>query len=337
MGLYLFLNSYWGIFIVQSFLHSFIAMIVINVAVRAWRLESPVIRQRFFFMVILTPVLSVHLFQALDRARGTVGFRSGALFDSMRWLNLEIAGTVPLGAVLIFLLGLTSVIFFFQEFLPVLKQTFPRKHHYFEMEKAGEDPRVEEALKGLPGEKGFPGERPRVRVLEEDDEFLIFSKFGSSPTIFVSTGLLDGLDAKQLRAALAHEMVHIRRSRRPILVVIFLLRMLMFFNPIILLEFRRIVQEEEKICDEKSVSMTGDARALADTLSRFEYKDGEAREGNSRLAALGGILEEYSHNFLIEERIRRLIGRKKMQKSEPHFFKMALTFSAILLLTYFVV
>ena len=91
------------------------------------------------------------------------------------------------------------------------------------------------------------------------------------------------------------------------MVLIFILRVLMFFNPIILMEFRRIVQEEEKICDDVATSMTGDRAALAGALRKFYDADDEeqepSREGAPRLRER---IEEYSHTLLIEERITRL-------------------------------
>ena len=91
------------------------------------------------------------------------------------------------------------------------------------------------------------------------------------------------------------------------MVVIFVLRMLLFFNPIILMEFRRIVQEEEKICDDVASSMTGDRPALAGALRKF-YEAGD--EGPALPAEdaprLRDRMEDYSHTLLIEKRITRL-------------------------------
>jgi len=333
MGLYSFLNSYSGMWVVQSVMHSLLAMIIISLAVRAWRIETPLVKQRFYFLVVLAPTVSYQLFQAVDPDRGSVGFRSGALFDSMRWLNLELMGAVPFGSLLVLVLVLTSVVFLFQELLPVLKQTFSRRMPELEYAVSVPDPRIKEAMEGLPGEK------PEVHVLSED-ELLLFSRVGRSPAIFLSTGLLNGLAPDELRAALAHEMAHIKRARRPTLVLIFVLRVLMFFNPVILLEFRRIVQEEEKICDDRSTLITGNPQALAKTLSRFHYPAEDAPKGLSRITAIGGMLEKYSHNFLIDSRIKRLSGLpdgRAAGKPERHFFKLFLTFLAILSLSYFVV
>jgi beta-lactamase regulating signal transducer with metallopeptidase domain len=91
------------------------------------------------------------------------------------------------------------------------------------------------------------------------------------------------------------------------MVMIFILRVFMFYNPIALMEFRRIIQEEEKICDDVASSLTGDRAALAGALRKFYNADNEdpasPREDASRLR---DRIEEYSHTLLIEERITRL-------------------------------
>jgi len=329
MGLYFFFNSYAGMLVVQSVLHSLIAMVISNLAVSAWHIKNPVVKQRFYFFVILAPVFSFQLFHALRPERGSIAFRSGALFDSMRWLNLEIMGTVPFGLLLLLLLILTSLIFLFQEFLPVLKQTFSRRIPDMENASPVPDFRINEALKSL------PGKNPEVHVIMEDD-LLLFSRVGKSPAIFISTGLLKGLGNEGLRAALAHEIAHIRRSRRPILVIVFILRMVMFYNPVVLLEFRRIVQEEEKICDDTSVLITGDRPALAEALAGFHYEASPRSGAGPGMSGIWAAIEKYSHNFLLDSRIRRL-AEECPDGEEAHFFKLLLTFLAILSLSYLVV
>ena len=81
----------------------------------------------------------------------------------------------------------------------------------------------------------------------------------------------------------------------------------MFYNPVILMEFRRIVQEEEKICDDLAVALTGNRTAMAGALRTF-YLAGDdgppaSRAGTDRLR---DRIEEYSHSLLIEGRISRL-------------------------------
>jgi hypothetical protein len=92
------------------------------------------------------------------------------------------------------------------------------------------------------------------------------------------------------------------------MVIVFLLRMLMFCNPVILMEFRRIAQEEEKICDDIAVALTGDRQAMAEVLKKFSLceADGDPAGIPADQDRLRDRLEEYSHTMMIESRITRL-------------------------------
>jgi Zn-dependent protease with chaperone function len=189
--------------------------------------------------------------------------------------------------------------------------------------------RVTRALESLPGKK------PAIIILD-DDESIMFSSTGKAPAVYLSGGLVEKLSYGELRAALAHEIGHIRRSRRPLLVLIFLLRMAMFFNPIILMEFRRIVQEEEKICDDLAVSLTGSRTDLASALRKFYYDEGEASAHSLKDApGLRDRLEEYSHTLLIESRITRLEEPPAALGGRPEVF--AIVLATILLVNFFIV
>ncbi len=91
------------------------------------------------------------------------------------------------------------------------------------------------------------------------------------------------------------------------MVFVFLVRVLMFYNPVILMEFRRIVQEEEKICDDLSAAMTGNRGAIAGALRKFFFSDEDHQKpGAAHAERLRDRIEDYSHAMLIESRITRL-------------------------------
>ena len=108
-----------------------------------------------------------------------------------------------------------------------------------------------------------------------------------------------------MEAALAHEIAHIARSRRPLLIAVFLLRIIMFFNPVVLVKFRKAVRDEEKICDDIAVSLTRNPAALADALKTFSRKRTRRPNRAPRsFSTLSGTLEEYSQNLHLESRIK---------------------------------
>jgi Zn-dependent protease with chaperone function len=329
MDLAVFLNSYPGMYLVQSFFHSLIAALVVDTALQAWNIEGPVVRQRFRLIVIIIPLISFPLYQLLNPARSGLTFRLDALLDANRWLNIEVWGVVPVGLFFFLFLGFATAVFIFQEMVPIVRHAFASKDVAAERTRPAPGSPVVRALEALPGEK------PDVFILD-DDEFVLFSVTGRRPAVFLSSGLVRALTVEQLRAAMAHEIGHIRRSRRPLLAAVFLLRMLLFFNPVALMEFRRIVQEEEKICDDVAVAMTGNRTALAEVLEKFYYTDDEENPVPMQDApGLRDRLEEYSHTMLIESRITRLAADPARQEGRrlPVFF---LTLATVLFINYFV-
>ncbi|MCL4490811.1 MAG: M48 family metalloprotease [Nitrospirae bacterium] len=325
-----FFNSYLGMFMAQAFCHSIIAFIVVDRAVYLWSINNPLIRQRFHLIVVLLPVFSFPLYQIINPDRGSISFRLGALFDINRWLTLELWGTIPLGLFFITIIIITTIIFIFQEMLPILKHTVESRRSDIEAEEADDNSVVGQAIENLPVEK------PDVFVLDDDD-YVLFSTTGKNASVYLSTGIIKKLNAEQLRAAIAHEIAHIMRNKRPLLIVVFLFRMIMFFNLVVLLEFRRLVQEEEKICDDMAVAFTKNPRALSEALKKLYHKN----ENNSplqlkKLSEMKDSIEEYSHNVHIENRMHRLESGGS-RKTDGEWFKLILTIIVITGINYFVV
>ncbi|MDH4163748.1 MAG: M56 family metallopeptidase [Nitrospirota bacterium] len=294
-----FFNSWPGMYVAQSFLHALVAALLVDIALLAWKIEDPLIRQPFRLIVIITPIVSFPLFQLLSPERGSPAFRIDALFDINRWLNLSILGPVSVGLLFLLFLGFASLVFLLQEIIPIVRHSASSDEGGIEAESPAAGSSEALALAALPGDK------PEVLVID-DDEPLIFSTTGKRPAIYLSSGLTRRLETDELRAAIAHEIGHIARSRRPIMVLVFLLRICMFFNPVVLMEFRRIVQEEEKICDDVAVQMTGNRAALASALSKFYYGDESREHSMPDGTQIRDRIEEYSHTLLIESRITRL-------------------------------
>lgn len=332
MGLLAFIDSYPGAYLVQSILHSALSGIIVEVALKSWGIRNPRIRQRFLLLVIVFPVFSFPLYQAIHPGRMSLSFRMEALFDSSRWLHLRLWGIVPAAAVgLILVCGITSLVFLFQEFIPVVRHTLESRNAGPGPERRGaEDP---DAMRVI---DMFPGNRPELFVLEDEDAAL-FSTMGRSGAVYISKGLLRTLPPEQVQAAVAHEYAHVQRGRRPVLLVLFLLRALLFFNPVTLLEFRRIVQEDEKICDDYAAKLTGRPADLAEALQRLYLTGKEEKAGRGKtIMEEMEALESYSHRLHIESRIERLqAGVPPAGKGE--WLAAILAGIAVVLTTYYVV
>jgi Zn-dependent protease with chaperone function len=293
------LQSLAGKYVTQSVIHAIIAVVVTDGALRAWKIDNPAVKQRFRVLTVLFPIFSFPCYQLINPDRGSLLFRSGALFDSGRWMAMQLFGVVPVHFFFLFLLAGTALVFLFQELLPILRHLRESDTDVAEVCDPTERAMLDEVLASLPMDS------PRT-VIIDDDELVIFSSTGKQAAVYVSTGLLKALDREQLRAALAHEIAHIMRSRRPLLLATFLLRMLVFFNPTVLVEFRRAVRNEEKICDDIAVSATGRPDALAETLKKFYSNPRRAPDASKPLPPADVSFEEYSHDLQLESRIARL-------------------------------
>jgi len=330
MSISSFFNSFAGMYVAQSFCHSLIAAVVTNQALKAWRIHDPLVSQRFRFLIILFPILSFPFYQMINPDRGSTLFRLEALFDINRWLAVEIGGLVPVALLFLLLLALTSLIFFFQEMVPVVRNTLDSRQPDEDRALLETGPFLENAAQTL-------GIKTPEVVLIEDDEPHIFSATGRDPAIFVSSGLTKALDQRQMEAALAHEMGHIARSRRPLLIIAFILRIIMFYNPVVMVKFRKAIRDEEKICDDIAVTLTRDPAALASALKVFYHKiDEPPEQQTSSQPPRKGSIEEYSHNLLLESRIQRLESRS-MDRSTGWGLPFVVTLLTIMVLNYYIV
>jgi Zn-dependent protease with chaperone function len=318
-------------YMTQSFIHAGIATLLSGAAIEAWKIDSPRVKQAFRLSVILLSIFSFPVYQFINKERGSPIFRTDALFDSYRWLDMELLGLVPLHLFLLAVFAFTTFIFIFQEMLPILRHFIvPTVEPQIAVIKPAEDSPVSRALRPL-REK-----LPQVFVVHED-ESVLFSTTFKNPSIYISVGLIKRLTDEQLQAAVAHEIAHITRSRQPVLLAGFLLRSLMFFNPVVLVEFRRAIRNEEKICDDIAVKITGKPAVLADALKRFYAPDEEYEEEQTDVPpSLKVRMEEYSHSLQIESRIARL--EQAYGKNQDHtWFPFFLCMSIIVVINYFVV
>jgi len=315
-------------YIAQSFLHSLVAALIVDTSLIAWKIENPVLRQRFRLLVVILPIITLPLYQVISPDRGTPLFRLDAVFDITRWLNLEIWGIVPVGVLFLLALVFSAAVFLFQELLPIVRHSASPAGSGFAVSRLDRGTPAAQALETL------PGSTPDIFVID-DEECIIFSSTGKVPAIYLSRGLQENLTVDELRAALAHEISHIRRSRRPLMVTVFLLRVLMFFNPVILMEFRRIVQEEENICDDVAVGLTGDRQAMAGALKKFYDCETGGSPSLPDADRLQDRIEEYSHAMMIESRIARLESTPSQDANGAVVFTIVLV--TILLLNYYLV
>lgn len=327
------ISSYWGMYAVQTVLHSVIASALVECAFIAWKMRTPYVKQWFRFMVVFLPVVSFPLYQLFVPHRGDMYFRIESLLDSNKWFFLDLWGGIPLLAVFVVALAVTSLIFVIQELVPIV-------FHLLEQIRGDTEPvaeTVEEAVarKVSLALEGLPFDQESVEILIDED-LALFSSTGLNPKIYVSTGLIKSFSTEHLQVAFAHEIGHIQRSRRPVLILAYVLRVLMFYNPVAMIEFRRIAQEEEKVCDDIAIALTGKPEALSEAIEMLRPEPEDYSLGESpKKVSITSALEQYGHDVLLKSRVQRIAQRSE---DDPHWgVPYFVTLTIIISVNYFVV
>jgi beta-lactamase regulating signal transducer with metallopeptidase domain len=89
------------------------------------------------------------------------------------------------------------------------------------------------------------------------------------PVILLPLGILTQLPQAHVEAIVLHELAHVRRHDYLINIVLYLIKVLFFFNPFVLAISKKISIEREKICDDIAVKACGDPLTFANSLSQF--------------------------------------------------------------------
>ncbi len=323
-------HTYIGMYFMQSVVHSVVTLLIVEMSIRIWGVEGPHERFRYRLQVIILPFFMFPAFQIINPQRGSFYFiEDTAVFSSMRWFDMELFGKVPLVFLFFFVIFSVSLVVIAQEILPILRDLFSKKDGYDGRPAGAEvDGMVAEMSRGLNIEK------PYVTVIDSANP-VIFTAGTRSHEIVISEPLLSVFDNRELKSALAHELAHIVRRSNITTLVVFLIRICMFYNPVSLLEFRRLVQDDEHICDDITVSITGDPHGLASALKAFCM---DVRHKSAfGFSEIKEIIERSSHNLLIYERISRLENDSISVYRPYGWGRYFLTLSTIVAVNYFVV
>jgi Zn-dependent protease with chaperone function len=324
-----FFHSLPGVYVIQAVLHSFIALVLIELSFFAWDIRDHLSRFRYRLLPLVLPVFMSPFYQLIFPERGTWHFRlNTALFDSQRWLELKAIGTYPVSLLVLFTLTAVSAVFIVQEILPIFRHRASQKE-FLALEEY--DEHLDELMREVCAPLGI--EPPSLLVIE-DTIPILFTQGYKSHTIIISSHLIETLDREELRGALTHEAVHMMRNSSLKTQIIYFLRMVMFYNPVSLVEFRRLVHDDEFICDAVTVSVTKAPAALIGALSGFYYHAGG---GSGVLSGMKEQVESHSHNLILDERIKNLREGAYGEARGFGWTQFVLTVSAIMLIGYMVV
>ena len=324
-------------YLAQTFCYSLVVALVVEFLLRVWHIEAPLEKIRFRILALALPVISFPLFQLLHPARGDVAFRAQfALLDVGKWLRLPLAKGLTLGSVLFWFFVAISVVFLLQELLPAVQQ-FLRCHRrdlqHVSTESYAELHAVTREIAGR-----FGGSVPVLQEVEDEVPLIYFAGI-RRPALIFSKSLLTLLDPLELKAVLAHEMAHLVRRENRWNLWLLLLRLAMFYNPVAMIVFHRILKEKEKLCDDWAVAATGLPNHLASGLLKVFRASEGVRPTPARfwLANRVDALESYSRRAVIEERLYRILYSQPTTAVSYSGFRIGLTAVGVSGLLFFVV
>ena len=291
------MSSHLGELLFQTFVMALAA----EALLRLWGIAEPAFRLRLRLAVVALPVLASPCFELFASFRHTPWFEDEvALFVSGHWSRVLVWG-VSLGALVAFGGAALGLFLLLVDALPWLRARRRRRRRQEVLVPT--PPSLEGVWQELGAAAG--ARPPPLRVVDARAPLLVCRGL-RRPEVVISTGALGLLDARETRAALAHELGHALRGDLRLGWLLFGARLLQFFNPVLHLVARAVAREAERRADDFSVRLTGDPLALAGGLLRcFAASRGPLGDDDGRLQTLMVRARELS----VEQRCRRLLER----------------------------
>lgn len=272
--------------------------------------------------------------------RGSDLFRHGtALLDLDQWIKLELASIVPLSYSLLFFLCLATALFVVQEVAPMISSHLARRGHQGCKIERGQYPKLELAL----DEVTQKVHQPVPQVFKVNMEIpTVYTVGVLKPSLVVSSNLAEMLDEEELRGVLAHELAHLIRRDSWLGWIMLILRAIMFYNPVALLAFRQITQDNEQACDDIAVSTTGKPLAFAAGLIKVfraenASSNAKALRRSRWLHSRVSAIYEHANLAAVKKRTARLLDSPPSRDLSHENLRLLLVSSMLSVLLFFVV
>ncbi len=323
-GKMLFFESFFGHYLAQAVLYSLVTLAAVEGVMAVWRITGPLLQIKFRLLILALPVLCPPLYYLLYPSRNVFHFREHvALIDLNRWLELPLGGGIAIWHLFTAVLVITTGVFFVKEVLPFIKHYLAHRSSLPVIEE-GQFPRLDAALASL----SKTGVTPKPTVLLSSEDMPIAYSSGRKALV-VSAPTIDLLDDDELEAVVAHEVAHLSGQVVGINRTLLALRFLLFYNPIALPVFRRIIHDGEKLCDDLAIRFSGKRLSLTSGLLKlFRYSAANcARADTGKGHPLPGIasLENVACRNLARERVERIVHPDERGGVSYQNFRMAVT------------
>lgn len=329
----IFFESFFGHYLSEAVFYSLIAVAAVEGMMAIWRIREPLTQVEFRLLVLLLPVLCPPLFYLLYPSRLSTPFRQMALLDLNRWLGLELAGGIGVWHLFAAMLAITTGFFAIKGVLPVIRHYSGQRPSLPVIEK-GQFPNLDEALADL----SKTGDIPVPTVLLSPEDTMVAYSSGRR-TLVISAAIIDLLDKDELQAVIAHEVAHLSEQAVWIGRVL-LLRFLMFYNPLAIPVFHRIINDSEKLYDDIAMRFSGERLPLVSALLKISRRSAttpSADTGKRRPWQKIAALENDACQSLVMERAKRIIHQDEEEGISYQKFGLAVTAVMLSVLLFFVV
>jgi Zn-dependent protease with chaperone function len=327
-------------YITATVFYSLITALVVEALIRIWAIYKPSTKFKIRLLILLLPIFYWPAYNLIYPQRGGELFRHGkALLDLEQWLGLEIAGVIPLWYGLLFLLLLTTVLFLVQEVVPTVSSHLSHRSQQGHKIEEGQYPELELALNEVAQKVHRPVPQVFVVNLEAPT---VYTVGAGKPALTVSSNLAEMLDKDELRGVLAHELAHLIRRDSWWGWALLLMRALMFYNPVALLTFRQLTQDNEQACDDIAVSATGKPLAFAAGLIKVFRAEKPATSTKALrerrwLYSQANAIYEHANLAAVKRRAARQLNPPPAEGLSYENFRLILVSSMLAVLLFFVV
>ncbi len=297
-------SATWAEISAQAIFHTLVASLFVEALVRSWRVREPRQRMALRLAALVYPFV---LFPALTMVpiRGDESFRDAwALLRAERWDDLHLLG-IGLMRWWVGALSAAGGALFVMDLLPLLRAR-RRPRPVASSEERGRAAVLSEVIAELAPLVGVAA--PPVVLLEREAPVL-FCTGVRRHSIVVSSGAVALLDARELRAALAHELAHLARHDPAASWAVMFARALMWFNPAFQVVSRAIARDAESLADERAAMACGDRLALASGLLKLHRATSGPAPVRRTLPLAAALAEplDRARSFDVESRCRRLL------------------------------
>ena len=248
----------------RAILVSTVVALFVEALLWLWRVDQGAARVQFRAASIVSGALLPILFAVVAPFRLHDWFVARfAVFAGDRW-NLLDPGGIGAGRLATAVLAVAGLALLLFDLVPSLLDATGRRRP-----RASECRQHDDLLREartLAAGAGMPV--PAVCFIEAASPVLLCHGL-AHPRLVVSAGALSLLDAAERRAALAHELVHVRHRDPLIGWGLLLVRVLCWFSPALQLQARALVTDLERRADDEAATASGDPVALASAVLRL--------------------------------------------------------------------